>query len=97
MEKGKMNKTKKRVLHLTIKRRWFEEIAAGRKREEYRKSAPHYWRRLWNRIYDEIWFYNARCFSKDAPFMRVEWKGCQFSHYRNSYIIHLGKVLEVRR
>ena len=29
-----------RVLHLTLKRRWFDEIASGRKTNEYRGIDP---------------------------------------------------------
>ena len=35
--------SKHRILHLTLKRQWFEMIESGKKREEYREIKP-YWR-----------------------------------------------------
>lgn len=36
------------ILHLTLKRRWFDMIASGRKLEEYREIKPH-----WQRIFQD--------------------------------------------
>jgi hypothetical protein len=33
-----------RVLHLTLKKKWFDMIASGEKKEEYRED-KEYWRR----------------------------------------------------
>ncbi len=35
----------RRVLHLTLKKTWFDMIASGEKREEYREMKP-YWNTL---------------------------------------------------
>lgn len=34
------------TLHLTIKKKWFDMIASGEKKEEYREIKHHWWRRL---------------------------------------------------
>lgn len=81
-----------KILHLTLKKCWFDEIAAGTKKIEYREI-KEYWRtRLENRQYDEIHFRNG--YQKNAPRMRVEWRGLSMGDY---YQIHLGRVLEVVR
>ncbi|MEM1219599.1 MAG: ASCH domain-containing protein [Bacteroidota bacterium] len=35
------------VLHLNLKRKWFDMVAAGEKKEEYREVKP-----FWNRVFD---------------------------------------------
>ena len=85
----------KRVLHLTLHRRWFDEIASGRKTQEYRLCTAFWVRRLEDRTYDEIQFRNG--YNKDAPTMRVEWLGismCEFDG-QECYVISLGRILEL--
>lgn len=94
-----------RILHLTLHRVWFDAIALGVKREEFREVKPYWARRLFeaitpNRIeairYDEIHFRNG--YAKSAPWMRVEWKGVKLGIFRGEhvYAIQLGKVLKIR-
>lgn len=93
-----------RVLHLTLHRRWFDAIAQGRKKAEYRLHKPYWCKRLADREYDEIHFRNG--YAKDAPWMRVEWLGCNVgtggetlpTPYRGNWIfaIQLGRILEIR-
>lgn len=40
----------KRVLHLTLKKKWFDMIASGEKKEEYREIKPYWVSRLVNGI-----------------------------------------------
>jgi hypothetical protein len=61
-----------KILHLTLKKQWFDMIASGVKREEYREMKPYRHKRLANRKYDAIQFRNG--YSKDAPTMLVELK-----------------------
>ena len=61
-----------RILHLTLKKQWFDMIASGVKKEEYREMKP-YWHKRLNKQYDAIQFRNG--YSKDAPKMLVELKG----------------------
>lgn len=80
------------ILHLTLKRLYFDQIASGEKTIEYR-DYKDYWRvRLEGREYDEIHFRNG--YSPTSPFMRVEWKGLEMGD--EYYEIQLGKILEVR-
>jgi len=79
-----------RILHLTLKKEYFDLIASGEKTEEYRERKPYWMSRLLGRTYDEIHFRNG--YRPDSPFMRVECKGIIPS--QSHYVIKLGKVLE---
>ncbi|MCA9478455.1 MAG: ASCH domain-containing protein [Nanoarchaeota archaeon] len=85
-----------RVLHLSLHRQWFDEIANGTKTTEFRTIKPYWTKRLEGRIFDEVWFKNG--YAKDAPFMRVEWKGLILTSYHGEkkYGIKLGAILELK-
>jgi hypothetical protein len=85
-----------KILHLTLQHQWFEEIAIGKKHEEYRIKNAYWKKRIEGRNYDEIHFRNG--YQKDAPFMRVEYKGWQDSTWQGVpfYALQLGCILEVR-
>jgi len=89
-----------RILHLTLKKKWFDMIASGEKREEYREMKPYWHKRLNNKSYDAIHFRNG--YSKDAPNMLVELKEICSSlgiiewgapDKEPVYILKLGKIL----
>jgi hypothetical protein len=75
-----------KILHLTLKRKWFDMIASGEKKEEYREMKGYWFTRLCNLVeidqrhidsklfkkYDVICFKNG--YAKDAPMMMVEHK-----------------------
>lgn len=85
-----------RVLHLTLHRRWFDAIARGEKKEEYR-AITDYWRnRLEGRTYDEVHFRNG--YNPASPWMRVEFLGIRTGEWegRAVFVIALGDILEVR-
>lgn len=98
------NLSGKRILHLTLTKRWFQLIASGEKLEEYREMKFYWETRLEGKEYDEIHFRNG--YSSNAPFMRIECKGITigrpaFKWYgaettKEVYIIHLGAILELR-
>lgn len=62
-----------KILHLTLKKKWFDLIASKKKVTEYREYKPYWERRLLNKKFDEIHFRNG--YSKNAPFMKVVWEG----------------------
>lgn len=93
-----------KILHLTLKKVWFDLIASGEKVEEYRENKPYWKKRLTDEKafleFDEIHFKNG--YSKEAPFMRVV-PGKIFRDYRVLdgkeqfvFIIPLKEVLEVK-
>ena len=91
----------KKILHLTLKKKWFDKIASGEKTKEFREIKPYWTTRLEGKIFDEIHFRNG--YSHHAPFMRVEWRGCKIGWVKigelckeKQYIIELGKILYKR-
>ena len=83
----------KRVLHLTLIKKWFDLILSGKKTKEYRDIKPYWTKRLVGKEFEEIHFKNG--YSKNAPFMRVEWK--DMKKEKGKYVILLGKVLEIKK
>ncbi len=88
-----------RVLHLTLKKKWFDLIAAGVKREEYREMKP-YWHKRLNKSYDLIQFRNG--YSQKSSTITVEfkelWTGLGIIEWgapegEKVYILKLGKIL----
>ena len=92
---------KKRILHLTIKYKWFVEIAEGRKPYEFREVKPYWTKRLFNsdgtaKEFDEIHIRNG--YTMDRPFIRSQWWGFHIRSYDNGecYAIDVGDIIEVR-
>lgn len=44
-----------KILHLTLKKKWFDMIASGEKTEEYREIKPYWWKRLVTGLSLEAW------------------------------------------
>lgn len=101
----------KKVLHLTVKKKWFDLIAAGKKKTEFREGKEYWRKRMLNEDgfaieFDEVLFKNGY---GTVPFARVEWKdlgiipkeGWEGEHgetaKENDFAIILGKVLEVSK
>jgi hypothetical protein len=85
-----------RVLHLIIQRKWFDQIASGDKRHEFREAKPYWARRLEGKAFDQVQF---RCgYASSAPSMLVECRGISKGTWlgRPAYIIALGQVLETK-
>ena len=100
-----------RILQLTLKKKWFDLIATGEKKFEYREYKRHWMSRLLGksgiRNYDEIRFTNG--YGKDKPFVRVEFEGAAIITGKHCspdngepleteqkyFVIGLGEVLEI--
>lgn len=98
-----------RILHLTIKKKWFDLIASRKKMIEYREYKDHWKKHLLNGLelkkFDEVHFRNG--YHPNSPFMRVEHRGTVICGSDNCYptngeelngayfLILLGEVLEV--
>jgi hypothetical protein len=90
-----------RVLRLTLKKRWFDMIASGEKREEYRIPGKWILSRLEGKEYDRIEFKNG--YGPNVPTMEVEYLGWKFSFGKREWgggsttgpfaTIMLGRVL----
>ena len=89
-----------KILHLTLKKKWFDMIASGDKREEYREMKP-YWNKRLSKRYDVVKFRNG--YKKDSPWVIVELDGVGTSlgiiewgapPDKMVYILRLGEVIE---
>src|SRR5262249_40548151 len=83
----------KRVLHLAVEREWFDDIAEGRKRHEYRAYKEYWKKRLEGKEFDIVRFRNG--YAADAPEMDVEFVGVE--RKGKNYVIRLGQVLKKKR
>lgn len=93
-----------RVLHLTLKKKWFDLILSGEKKEEYREIKPYWAKRfkdfLIKKPFDAIKFKNG--YAKDAPAILVELKGINFGISKHEwsdsaylcYVLTLGEIIE---
>ena len=86
----------KKVLHLNLYRKYFDQILKGEKTTEYREVTPYWSKRLEGRHYDVIQFRNG--YAKIAPVMIVEFKGMGIVTFQttSTYAIELGKILETK-
>lgn len=87
------------VLHLTLKKKWFDMIASGQKREEYREIKP-YWAKRLAKNYDAVQFRNG--YSKKSPVVSLKleaittgrgviaWGAPEFD---TVYILKLGEII----
>ncbi len=82
----------KKVLHLNLYRKYFDQILKKEKTIEYRDITPYWSKRLEGRHYDVIKFKNG--YRKDAPEMVVEYKGMYIND--SEYAIVLGNILETK-
>jgi hypothetical protein len=88
-----------KVLHMTLKKKWFDMIQSGVKKEEYREMKKYWHTRLLNREYDVIRFKNG--YNPDSPEFDIEFNGLESglgiaewgAPDYPVYIIKLGKVL----
>ena len=80
----------RKVLHLNLYRKYFDQIAEGTKIIEYRNKTDYWKKRIEGKEYDVIKFRNG--YAKNAPTMLVEYKGYSVGE---EYELKLGKIIEV--
>ena len=85
-----------KVLHLVLKRKYFERIYNKTKTIEYRDLTPYWSRRLEGKNFTHIKFQLA--YSKNPPTMLVEILDRNIVDYKDkkSYAFDLGKIIEVK-
>jgi hypothetical protein len=94
-----------RFLELTLKREWFDMIARGEKKEEYRNPTDWILSRLNGKEYDFVRFRNG--YNPGSPICVCEYRGWKWGHGRAEWggrqggskyiIISLGKITPVAR
>lgn len=62
-----------KILHLNLKKEYYDQIVAGIKTTEYRELKNYWTKRLVNKNYDLICFKNG--YSKNAPKFHIQYKG----------------------
>ena len=99
-----------KILHLTLKKKWFDLIASGEKTIEYRERKPYWEKRLLNddgsyRVFDIVRFKNG--YGEKVPTMDVEFRNIAFTGPEwhtpkhgevlvgTTIMISLGKVLSI--
>ena len=90
---SKKQASKRGVLQLNLKKEFFDAIASGQKKVEYRDNTPYWRSRLVGRQYDEINFRNG--YDTRAPTMRVQWLGLRRKTPKE-FAIRLGKVISIK-
>ena len=81
-----------KILHLTLHKKFFDQILSGYKTIEFRKIKPYWERRLDGKKYDYIHFVNG--YGKDKPWMDVELIRIEKEDvYYEEYYIYLGKII----
>lgn len=89
-----------RILHLTLKKQWFDMIADGEKREEYREMKPYWHKRLVGKQYDAVRFRNG--YAPTSPTVTVELREVLIElciikwgapEGKKVYILRLGNIL----
>jgi len=92
-----------KILHLTLKKKWFDMILSGEKQEEYREIKPYWIKRLSNKTYNAILFRNG--YAKNAPEFLIEYKrlsrGVGIPEWGAPevdpvFVIELGNITEIK-
>jgi hypothetical protein len=81
------------ILHLIVLRNYFNQIAQGVKKEEFRGRTGYWATLLESRRYDIVRFRNG--YAKNAPTIDVEFLGVR--RERDCYVIRLGRVFACHR
>jgi len=86
----------KNILYLSLIKKWFDLIASGKKKVEYREIKPFWKKRLFDKEYDIIHFRNG--YQPDSPLLVVEFKGVGYGYFegKKHYAIKLGKILKTK-
>jgi len=79
-----------KVLHLTLHRRYFDQIASGIKKEEYRTLKPYWKKRLTNPAFHNCDHYEYAYFDIDQEVFRQDYTHIKF---KNGYSANSPKML----
>lgn len=90
------------TLHLTLKKKWFDMIISGIKKEEYREIKPYWVKRLMatKKSYSRVLFKNG--YGPNVPRALIELKGLMAGlgvvewgapEGKEVFILKLGKIL----
>ena len=88
-----------KILHLTLKKKWFDMILSGEKSEEYREIKPYWEKRLLPVRYDVIEFRNG--YGSKRPAFIIQYNNIKIgvgkekwgAPRKQVFILSLGSVL----
>jgi hypothetical protein len=99
-----------KILHLTLKKKWFDMILSGEKKEEYREVKTFWFSRLSEnnfglqfKEFDAIHFYNGGSPSLKYPNFKIECLGIEFGKavpewsdnwQGEVFVIKLGEIIK---
>jgi hypothetical protein len=102
-----MMKIEPKILHLTLKKKWFSMILKGIKKEEYRDQSGYCKARIMAgddfKNFDKIRFYNGGSMCTKYPHFDIEFIGTRIGtgveswgayQEKEYYVIELGSVIE---
>lgn len=92
-----------KVLHLTLKKKWFDMVASGEKKEEYRELVDHWNKRLnfgnlsdvsinmyfLPKRFDAVTFIHG--YQPNSPRTTLEWKGIEIGMGKPEWGAEPGK------
>lgn len=85
------------VLHLTLTRKWFDLIRAGKKTVEYRDCKPYWRKRLYHqfpsnpKVFDEIRFRNG--YGNHRPLVVTRHVITYYNHPLDKIELILGRII----
>ena len=91
------------ILHLTLKKKWFDLILSGKKTEEYREIKPYWEKRLMGKTYDKVIFRNW--YGNYAPWFAIELKGITqgigksewgAEEGKTYFVLSLGEIINIK-
>ena len=97
-----MNRPGPKILHLTLKKAWFDMIASGLKVEEYREVKAYWINRFRHKRYDVVKFRNG--YRPDSPVVALRLLGIRTGFGRPSwgasenkrvFILDLGEIINL--
>ena len=92
-----------KYLQLTLKKKWFDLILSGEKKEEYREIKPYWEKRLIGKKYDRIIFRNG--YGSYAPQFTIELKSITPSTGKSEwgaeegkqyFVLSLGEIINIK-
>lgn len=85
---------RKKTLHLTLKKEWFDLMISGEKNVEVRSPSQWIRSRLEGKFYEKIRFVNG--YGADKPFFEVEYLGYYVAQGLDLFIFK-GNKLEIKK
>lgn len=84
-----------KILHLNVKKKYFDQIKAGTKTEEYREYKKYWQKRLFDKEFDYIIFKNG--YQKNAPVIKKKYLETKIALIRHEHFDNKPKTVFIIR